>query len=117
MKVKVVKPGTILWDSEQGVVVKDTPITVRATGIIRDALNSKVIVEVSDDEIMPNNLETGSSSDEDQDSIIIDGDEDQDPIIDEKVTAEDANLPVEEQVEVPAGEAAKQAKKLSIKGN
>lgn len=105
MKVKVVKPGTILWDSEQGVVVKDTPITVRATGIIRDALNSKVIVEVSDDEIMPNNLETGSSSDEDQDSII-----------DEKVTAEDANLPVEEQVEVPAGETTKQDKKLSIKG-
>lgn len=105
MKVKVVKPGTILWDSEQGVVVKDTPITVRATGIIRDALNSKVIVEVSDDEIMPNNLETGSSSDEDQD-----------PIIDEKVTAEDANLPVEEQVEVPAGETTKQVKKLSIKG-
>lgn len=105
MKVKVVKPGTILWDSEQGVVVKDTPITVRATGIIRDALNSKVIVEVSDDEIMPNNLETGSSSDEDQD-----------PIIDEKVTAEDANLPVEEQVEVPAGETTKQDKKLSIKG-
>lgn len=105
MKVKVVKPGTILWDSEQGVVVKDTPITVRATGIIRDALNSKVIVEVSDDEIMPNNLETGSSSDEDQD-----------PIIDEKVTAEDANLPAEEQVEVPAGETTKQDKKLSIKG-
>lgn len=105
MKVKVVKPGTILWDSEQGVVVKDTPITVRATGIIRDALNSKVIVEVSDDEIMPNNLETGSSKAEDQD-----------PIIDEKVTAEDANLPVEEQVEVPAGETTKQDKKLSIKG-
>lgn len=105
MKVKVVKPGTILWDSEQGVVVKDTPVTVRATGIIRDALNSKVIVEVSDDEIMPNNIETGSSSDEDQDSII-----------DEKVAAEDANLPDEEQVEVPAGETTKQDKKLSIKG-
>ena len=105
MKVKVVKPGTILWDSEQGVVVKDTPVTVRATGIIRDAINSKVIVEVSDDEIIPNNLETGSSSDEDQDSIIY-----------EKVAVEDANLPVEEQVEVPAGETAKQDKKLSIKG-
>ena len=105
MKVKVVKPGTILWDSEQGVVVKDTPVTVRATGVIRDALNSKVIVEVSDDEIMLNNLETGYSSDEDQD-----------PVIDEKVAAEGANLPVEEQVEEPAGEAPKQDKKLSIKG-
>ena len=105
MKVKVVKPGTILWDSEQWVVVKDTPVTVRATGVIRDALNSKVIVEVSDDEIMPNNLETGSSSDEYQD-----------PVIDEKVAVEGANLPVEEQVEVPAGEAPKQDKKLSIKG-
>ena len=102
MKVKVVKPGTILWDSEQGVVVKDTPVTVRATGIIRDALNSKVIVEVSDDEIMPNNLETRSSKAEDKDPVV-------DPVVED--------VPAEEQVEVPAGEAAKQAKKLSIKGN
>ena len=106
MKVKVVKPSTILWDSEQGVVVKDTPVTVKATGIIRDALNSKVIVEVSDDEIMPNNIETGSSNNEDKDSVIGDGDKNQDPIIDEKVA-----------VEVHAGETAKQDKKLSIKGN
>ena len=50
MKVKVVKPGTLVWDAEQGVVVQDKPVQVRATGAIRDALNSKQIVEVFDDE-------------------------------------------------------------------
>ena len=50
MKVKVTKPGTVVWDAEQGVVVQDTPIAVRATGAIRDALNNKQIVEVFGDD-------------------------------------------------------------------
>ena len=50
MKVKVVKPGTLVWDAEQGVVVQDKPVQVRATGAIRDALNSKQIVEVFGDD-------------------------------------------------------------------
>ena len=59
MKVKVTKPGTVVWDAEQGVVVQDTPIAVRATGAIRDALNNKQIIEVFDEEVIIDNSTTG----------------------------------------------------------
>ncbi len=55
MKVRVTKPGTVVWDAEQRVVVQDTPIAVRATGAIRDALNSKQIIEVFDEEVIIDN--------------------------------------------------------------
>ena len=58
MKVKVTKPGTVVWDAEQGVVVQDTPIAVRATGAIRDALNNKQIIEVFDEEVIIDNSTT-----------------------------------------------------------
>ena len=59
MKVRVTKPGTVVWDAEQGVVVQDTPIAVRATGAIRDALNNKQIIEVFDEEVIIDNSTTG----------------------------------------------------------
>ena len=59
MKVKVTKPGTVVWDAEQRVVVQDTPIAVRATGAIRDALNNKQIIEVFDEEVIIDNSTTG----------------------------------------------------------
>lgn len=49
MKVKVTKPGTVVWDAEQGVVVQDVPIQVKATEVIRSALSSKLITEVFED--------------------------------------------------------------------
>ena len=100
MKVKVVKPGTLVWDAEQGVVVQDTPVQVRATGAIRDALNSKQIVEVFGD---------------DEDSTT-------NPIIrPEVVKAEPEAEAVEpkaeavEPVEQPKAEATKADKKLTVK--
>ena len=65
MKVKVTKPGTVVWDAEQGVVVQDTPIAVRATGAIREALNSKQIVEVFDEEVIIDNSTTGPEANQD----------------------------------------------------
>jgi hypothetical protein len=50
MKVKVTKPGTVVWDAEQGVVVQDVPIQVKATEVIRSALSSKLITEVFEDD-------------------------------------------------------------------
>ena len=64
MKVKVTKPGTVVWDAEQGVVVQDTPIAVRATGAIRDALNNKQIIEVFDEVIIDNST-TGPEANQD----------------------------------------------------
>lgn len=91
MKVKVTKPGTVVWDAEQGVVVQDTPIAVRATGAIRDALNNKQIIEVFDDEIIMDNPTIGSEADQ--------------------------SLPIDEakpEQELPIDEAPK-AKKLAVK--
>ena len=65
MKVKVTKPGTVVWDAEQGVVVQDTPIAVRATGAIRDALNNKQIIEVFDEEVIIDNSTTGHEANQD----------------------------------------------------
>ena len=65
MKVKVTKPGTVVWDAEQGVVVQDTPIAVRATGAIRDALNNKQIIEVFDEEVIIGNSTTGPEANQD----------------------------------------------------
>ena len=65
MKVKVTKPGTVVWDAEQGVVVQDTPIAVRATGAIRDALNNKQIIEVFDEEVIIDNSTTGPEASQD----------------------------------------------------
>ena len=65
MKVKVTKPGTVVWDAEQGVVVQDTPIAVRATGAIRDALNNKQIIEVFDEEVIIDNSTTGPEANQD----------------------------------------------------
>ena len=65
MKVKVTKPGTVVWDAEQGVVVQDTPIAVRATGAIRDALNNKQIIEVFDEEVITDNSTTGPEANQD----------------------------------------------------
>ena len=65
MKVKVTKPGTVVWDAEQGVVVQDTPIAVRATGAIREALNNKQIIEVFDEEVIIDNSTTGPEANQD----------------------------------------------------
>ena len=65
MKVRVTKPGTVVWDAEQGVVVQDTPIAVRATGAIRDALNNKQIIEVFDEEVIIDNSTTGPEANQD----------------------------------------------------
>lgn len=102
MKVKVTKPGTVVWDAEQGVVVQDTPIAVRATGAIRDALNNKQIIEVFDDEIIMDNPTIGSEADQ---SLPIDeAKPEQELPVDEAKPAE----------EVSADEAPK-AKKLTVK--
>ena len=65
MKVRVTKPGTVVWDAEQGVVVQDTPIAVRATGAIREALNNKQIIEVFDEEAIIDNSTNGSEASQD----------------------------------------------------
>lgn len=65
MKVKVTKPGTVVWDAEQGVVVQDNPIAVRATGAIREALNNKQIIEVFDEEVIIDNSTTGPEANQD----------------------------------------------------
>ena len=102
MKVKVTKPGTVVWDAEQGVVVQDTPIAVRATGAIRDALNNKQIIEVFDDEIIMDNPTIGSEADQ---SL---------PIDEAKPEQE---LPVDEAKpdEAVSVDEAPKAKKLAVK--
>ena len=65
MNVRVTKPGTVVWDAEQRVVVQDTPIAVRATGTIREALNSKQIIEVFDEEVIIDNSTTGPEANQD----------------------------------------------------
>ena len=103
MKVKVVKPGTLVWDAEQGVVVQDRPVQVRATGAIRDALNSKQIVEVfGDDEDSGANATIGSEADQ---SL---------PVDEAKPEQE---LPVDEAkpAEAVSADEAPKAKKLTIK--
>ena len=93
MKVKVVKPGTLVWDAEQGVVVQDKPVQVRATGAIRDALNSKQIVEVFGD---------------DEDSVT-------NPTIGPEVIKVEPEAEVVESTEQPKAEATKADKKLTVK--
>ena len=102
MKVKVTKPGTVVWDAEQGVVVQDTPIAVRATGAIRDALNNKQIIEVFDDEITMDNSTIGHEADQ---SL---------PINEAK---QEQELPVDEAkpAEAVSADEAPKAKKLAVK--
>ena len=102
MKVKVTKPGTVVWDAEQGVVVQDTPIAVRATGAIRDALNNKQIIEVFDEEVIIDNSTAGSEANQD-----LPNDEVQ-PVQDLPINEAkpDQDLPVDE---------APKAKKLTVK--
>ena len=92
MKVKVTKPGTVVWDAEQGVVVQDTPIAVRATGAIRDALNNKQIIEVFDEEVIIDNSTTGPEAS--QDLPIDEAKPVQDLSIDEAKLGQD--LPIDE---------------------
>ena len=113
MKVKVTKPGTVVWDAEQGVVVQDTPIAVRATGAIRDALNNKQIIEVFDEEVIIDNSTTGPETSQELSNG--EAKPEQELPIDEAKPEQE--LPVDEAKpaeEVSADEAPK-AKKLAIK--
>ena len=89
MKVKVTKPGTVVWDAEQMVVVQDTPIAVRATGAIRDALNNKQIVEVFGD--------------------------DEDSVANATIGPEVVKVEPEAEADEPEAEATKADKKLTVK--
>ena len=102
MKVKVTKPGTVVWDAEQGVVVQDTPIAVRATGAIRDALNNKQIIEVFDEEVIIDNSTNGSEAS-------------QDLPIDEAKPAQDLPIDEAKPEEVVSIDEAPKAKKLTVK--
>ena len=100
MKVKVVKPGTLVWDAEQGVVVQDEPVQVRATGAIRDALNSKQIVEVfGDDEDSVTNPTIGPE-------VVK---------VEPKEEVVEPKAEVVEPIEQPKAEATKADKKLTVK--
>ena len=100
MKVKVVKPGTLVWDAEQGVVVQDKPVQVRATGAIRDALNSKQIVEVfGDDEDSTTNPTIGPEVNK----------------VEPEAEAVEPEAEVVEPIEQPKTEATKADKKLTVK--
>ena len=113
MKVRVTKPGTVVWDAEQGVVVQDTPIAVRATGAIRDALNNKQIIEVFDEEVIIDNSTTGPEAS--QDLPVDEVKPDQDLPVDE--VKPDQDLPVDEakpEQDLPVDEAPK-TKKLTVK--
>ena len=113
MKVKVTKPGTVVWDAEQGVVVQDTPIAVRATGAIRDALNNKQIIEVFDEEVIIDNSTTGPEAS--QDLPIDEAKPVQDLSIDEAKLGQD--LPIDEAKpdETVSVDEAPKAKKLTVK--
>ena len=105
MKVKVTKPGTVVWDAEQGVVVQDTPIAVRATGAIRDALNNKQIIEVFDEEVIIDNSTTGPEANQDL------------PIDEAKPDEANQDLPIDEAKpdEAVSIDEAPKAKKLTVK--
>lgn len=102
MKVKVTKPGTVVWDAEQGVVVQDTPIAVRATGAIRDALNNKQIIEVFDEEVIIDNSTTGPETSQELSN-------------DETEPAKDLPIDEAKPEETVSIDEAPKAKKLAIK--
>ena len=113
MKVKVTKPGTVVWDAEQGVVVQDTPIAVRATGAIRDALNNKQIIEVFDEEVIIDNSTTGPEANQD-----LPNDEVQpvqDLSIDEAKPEEAVSVDEAKPDEAVSVDEAPKAKKLTVK--
>ena len=113
MKVKVTKPGTVVWDAEQGVVVQDTPIAVRATGAIRDALNNKQIIEVFDEEVIIDNSTTRPEANQDVSIGQVNPDEvlPIEPVKSEETVVIDEAKPDEA---VSVDEAPK-AKKLTVK--
>lgn len=102
MKVKVTKPGTVVWDAEQGVVVQDTPIAVRATGAIRDALNNKQIIEVFDEEVIIDNSTTGPEANQDLPN-------------DEVQPVQDLSIDEAKPEEAMSVDEAPKAKKLTVK--
>ena len=102
MKVKVTKPGTVVWDAEQGVVVQDTPIAVRATGAIRDALNNKQIIEVFDEEVIIDNSTTGPEANQDLPN-------------DEVQPVQDLSIDEAKPEETVSTDEAPKAKKLTVK--
>lgn len=102
MKVKVTKPGTVVWDAEQGVVVQDTPIAVRATGAIRDALNNKQIIEVFDEEVIIDNSTTGPEANQDLPN-------------DEVQPVQDLSIDEAKPDEAVSVDEAPKAKKLTVK--
>ena len=102
MKVKVTKPGTVVWDAEQGVVVQDTPIAVRATGAIRDALNNKQIIEVFDEEVIVDNSTTGPEANQDLPN-------------DEVQPVQDLSIDEAKPEEAVSIDEAPKAKKLTVK--
>ena len=102
MKVKVTKPGTVVWDAEQGVVVQDTPIAVRATGAIRDALNNKQIIEVFDEEVIIDNSTTGPEANQDLPN-------------DEVQPVQDLSIDEAKPEEAVSIDEAPKAKKLTVK--
>lgn len=113
MKVKVTKPGTVVWDAEQGVVVQDTPIVVRATSAIRDALNNKQIIEVFDEEVIIDNSTTGPEANQD-----LPNDEVQpvqDLSIDEAKPEEAVSVDEAKPDEAVSVDEAPKAKKLTVK--
>ena len=107
MKVKVVKPGTLVWDAEQGVVVQDKPVQVRATGAIRDALNSKQIVEVfGDDEDSVTNPTIGPEV------VKV---EPEAEVVEPEAEVVEPEAEVVGPIEQPKAEATKADKKLAVK--
>ena len=102
MKVRVTKPGTVVWDAEQGVVVQDTPIAVRATGAIRDALNNKQIIEVFDEEVIIDNSTTGPEANQDLPN-------------DEVQPVQDLSIDEAKPEETVSTDEAPKAKKLTVK--
>lgn len=113
MKVRVTKPGTVVWDAEQGVVVQDTPIAVRATGAIRDALNNKQIIEVFDEEVIIDNSTTGPEASQE---LPIDEAKPDEVLPIEPVKSEETVVIDEaKQDEAVSVDEAPKAKKLAIK--
>lgn len=124
MKVKVTKPGTVVWDAEQGVVVQDTPIAVRATGAIRDALNNKQIIEVFDEEVIIDNSTTGPEANQDlpndevqpvQDLSIDEAKPEETVVIDQVNPDEVVVIDQVKSEETVSTDEAKKDKKLTIK--
>ena len=113
MKVRVTKPGTVVWDAEQGVVVQDTPIAVRATGAIRDALNNKQIIEVFDEEVIIDNSTTGPETSQELSND--EGQPVQDLHIDEGQPVQDLPIDEAKPEEAVSIDEAPKAKKLAVK--